>query len=64
MTNVEVKQVIPILLGGRYVIIVEDRISDRQLLRLQDDIGQWVLSDKQFIILAGGMKLVRVDEVE
>ena len=48
----------------RYMVSVPEGTSQRQLEELLKRLQEWLESDKQFLIVLDGVKLVRVDELE
>jgi len=55
-------QVIEIIPNGKYVILVPERITMSEVDYLKEIINEWLDSDKQFLLLWGGLTLTRVDE--
>jgi glycine/serine hydroxymethyltransferase len=51
-------------LSKKYVLVFPYALSQEQLARIKDDINQWIKSDKPFMILTGGARLMRVEAIE
>lgn len=62
--DIEVKQVIEIHPDGKYVFLFAEKYpSLSEYEELGDTISKWWASDEPFLLLSGGIQLVRVDEV-
>ena len=61
-TITEIGQVIEILPNGRYALVLDRQVPIRELEYIRTRISQWQMSGDQFLIINGGVKLVRVDK--
>ena len=56
------KQVVPIHPDGRYALVMPDSLTQEDVEKIRIKLEVWRRSGEQFIVLAGDVALVRVDE--